>query len=46
IHNMTFCMIAEHINSTIQMHINGDVALHLYHRRTATDAVLSELLPD
>ncbi|EMZ9466763.1 DNA-binding protein [Escherichia coli] len=45
IHNMTFCMIAEHINSTTQMHINGDTALHLYHRHPATDAVLCELLP-
>ncbi|GDK12482.1 hypothetical protein [Escherichia coli] len=42
---MTFCMIAEHINSTTQMHINGDTALHLYHRHPATDAVLCELLP-
>ncbi|EFI4227929.1 DNA-binding protein, partial [Escherichia coli] len=28
-----------------QMHINDDTAFHLYHRRTATDAVLRELLP-
>lgn len=44
-HNMTFRMIAKHINSTMQMHINNVTAFRLYNRRTAADAVLCELLP-
>ncbi|MEB7741087.1 MerR family transcriptional regulator [Escherichia coli] len=43
---MTFRMIAKHINSTMQMHINDDTAFHLYNRRTAADAMLYELLPN
>ncbi|WP_307963878.1 hypothetical protein [Shigella flexneri] len=44
--NMTFCMIAKHINITMQMHISDDTAFHLYNRRTAADALLYELLPN
>ncbi|ENC0629346.1 HTH domain-containing protein [Escherichia coli] len=44
--HMTFVMIAEHINSTQQMKLTISTVWHLYHRRTAADAVLSELLPD
>lgn len=46
IHNMTFSMIAEHISSTMQVHINDDTAFRLYNRYTADDAVRRELLPD
>ncbi|EFL5695315.1 TPA: DNA-binding protein [Escherichia coli] len=44
--NMTFCIIAKHINITMQMHISDDTAFHLYNRRTAADALLYELLPN
>lgn len=44
--NMTFCMIAKHINNMLQMHISDNTALRLYNRRTAADALLYELLPD
>ncbi|OSK22858.1 putative copper P-type ATPase [Escherichia coli M056] len=45
-HDMRFSAITKHINSTMQMHLNVDMVIHLYSRRTAADAVLYELLPD
>lgn len=44
--HMTFAMIAEHINHTLQIKIAAHTAHSLYGRRTAADVVLYELLPN